>query len=207
MNQSEISYAEGKAVNRFFAFSRWTAVLAVVGVAASLAMKASWHGLKLLDLFWQGIVPLVPLILLVSPHLWRRICPVAALNVAAAHVRCEGNKIGASRLPPKANVFIKRYGLVLAAFSLWLLVPMRLLLFNQSAYATLVLILAITVAAVMLGITGQWKAAWCSSVCPVYAVEKLYGAAPVWSLLDTRCVPDNGSMSCYRCALHCLDVP
>ncbi len=206
MKHREFFYPEG-AMKGFLAFSRWAAVLAVIGIAVSLATKASWHGVKLLDLFWQGIVPLVPLILLLAPHFWRRICPVAVLNVIAARIGREGRGIGPSHLPQKVNVFIKRYGVMLAASLLWLLVPMRLLLFNQSPRATLVLILAIAVAAVTLGICGQWKAAWCSSVCPVYPVEKLYGAAPVWSLPDTRCRSANSALSCYRCALNCLDVP
>jgi len=196
-----------RATNRFFTFSRWIAILTVVGVCASLAMKASWHGVKLLDVFWQGTVPLVPLILLIAPHLWRRICPVAVLNVVAARIGREDHKVGLTRLPQRVSVFIKRYGVVLAASLLWVLVPMRLLLFNQSAHATLFLILAIAVAAITLGFSGHWKAAWCSSVCPVYPVEKLYGAAPVWSLPDARCVPANDARSCFRCSLNCLDVP
>jgi nitrite reductase (NADH) large subunit len=200
-------FDKDEAVNRFVALARWVAVLAVVGVAASLATKAWWRGVRSLDLFWQVIVPLVPLTLLVAPHFWRRICPIAVLNLAAARIRPAGREIGPARLPHKANVWIKRYGVMLAACLLWLLAPMRILLFNQSAHATLALILAMAVAAVTLGIVGPWKAAWCSSVCPVYPVEKLYGAAPVWSLPDSRCVPANSALGCYRCALHCLDVP
>src|SRR5437867_2045161 len=172
MRQSRIIDAD-EAVNRFLALSRWFAMLAVVGVAASLATEARWRGVRWLDLFWQGIVPLVPLTLLVAPHVWRKICPMAVLNLAAARIRCEGREIGEPRLPRKTNVWIKRYGVMLAACLFWLLVPMRLLLFNQSAYATLALILANAVAAVTLGIVGPWKAAWCSSVCPMYPVEKL----------------------------------
>src|SRR5450759_3222410 len=119
-------FDKDEAVNRFVALARWVAVLAVVGVAASLATKAWWRGVKSLDVFWQVIVPLVPLTLLVAPHFWRRICPIAVLNLAAARIRPAGREIGPARLPHKANVWIKRYGVMLAACLLWLLAPMRI---------------------------------------------------------------------------------
>ena len=149
----------------------------------------------------------MPLTLLVAPHFWRRICPLAVLSLAVARIRRGGREIGPPRLPRKVNVWVKRCGVMLAPCLLWLLVPMRLILFNQSAHATLALILAVAFAAATLGIAGPWKAVWCSSVCPVYPVEKLYGTAPVWILPDTRCVPTDAGSNCYRCALHCLDVP
>lgn len=190
-------------MNRFLAVSRWIAVAAILGILVSLAKKASWRGLRWVDLFWQGIVPIVPLILLLAPHFWRRICPVAVLNLCAARIRRGGREIGPPGLPGKINVWIKRYGVTLAAFLLWVLVPMRLLVFNPSPHATLALILALACAA----IAGPWKAAWCSSICPIYPVEKFYGAAPVWRLADARCTPANSGLSCYRCALHCVDSP
>ncbi|MGA3017667.1 MAG: hypothetical protein ABSF62_11150 [Bryobacteraceae bacterium] len=206
IRRSGILHAD-EAVNRFLAFSRWIGLLAVAAVAGGLATEAALRGVRWVDLFWQSMVPLVPLTLLVAPHLWRRVCPLAVLNLAAARVGRGSREIGPPRMPGKANIWIKRYGVMVAAGLLWLLVPMRILLFNQSARATLVLIVAITFAAVALGIAGPWKAAWCCSVCPVYPVEKLYGTAPVWSLTDTRCVPAVSAQSCYRCALHCIDVP
>jgi len=196
-----------KAANRFCVVARWIAVLTTGAVAVGLVTRAHWHQVKVLDLFWLGTVPLVPLILLIAPHLWRNICPVAALNLAAARVGRGGREIAPARLPRGTTIWIKRHGVALGACILWLLVPLRLLLFNKSALATLVLILMIVLAALALGFFGSWKAAWCSSICPVYPVEKLYAAAPMWTLRDARCVPASPAESCYSCALHCLDVP
>jgi len=194
-------------MERICSLARWVALVTVLGVAAGLAMKLEWRSLTITDLFWQGIVPLVPLMLLLMPHLWRGICPVALLNLVGARLARGNRPTGPNFLPRETYRWIKLHGVVLGATILWMLVPLRLLLFNQSAWATLALVGAIIVAAVAMGLATPWKAGWCSSLCPVYPVEKLYGAAPLWTLRDPRCVPANSPESCYRCALHCLDVP
>jgi nitrite reductase (NADH) large subunit len=197
----------GVRVKRFLKVSRWISIGTVALLAAGLARDAQWRGVRTVDLFWQGIVPLLPLVLLVAPHFWRRVCPVSVLNVVSARVRRGNREIGPPLFPARINVAIKRYGIMAAAALLWVLAPLRLLVFNPSAHATLVLIAALAATAVALGLAGPWKAAWCSSLCPVYPVEKLYGSAPVWQLADARCAPSQSSQSCFRCALHCVDVP
>jgi nitrite reductase (NADH) large subunit len=191
-------------VNHFLAAARPVCLLIACGVAAALAEDVRWRGVNGLDLFWQGAVALLPLILLVAPQLWRRICPFAVLNVAAAQWRRRGI---VPWLPRQATLWVKRYGVVLAAALFWSIVPMRLFLFNRGGQATATLILVLAIAALALGVAGPWKASWCCSICPVYPVEKFYGAAPVWSMPDARCIPRGFMLNCYRCALHCLDVP
>jgi hypothetical protein len=194
-------------MGRFLALVRGVAVAALAGAIAVLAAGYGWRGVSPADLFWKGIVPLVPLILLTAPQLWRRICPVAAINLAAARVGRSSREIAPPRMTASVNVWFKRYGLIVAAGLLWLLVPMRLLLFNSSAGASLTLILCLGAAALAMGIAGPWKASWCASICPVYPVEKLYGSSPFWVLRDARCVPARSGQNCFRCAWHCMDVP
>jgi hypothetical protein len=78
--QRRVSDAD-RAVNRFLAVSRWIAVLAFAGVGASLATEARWRGVRCVDLFWQGIVPLVPLTLLFASSQRRR-----SFSLAKSHV-------------------------------------------------------------------------------------------------------------------------
>lgn len=203
----EMKARGGKAFNWFFVVARGIAVLATAAVAVWLAREAHWHQVKMLDLFWLGIVPLVPLTLLLAPHLWRNVCPLAVFSLAGARFGQHWREIRRARLPRKTAIWVKRYGVTLAACTLWLLVPMRLLLFNESAQATLVLILMIVLATLALGLFGSHKETWCSSLCPIYPVEKFYGSAPMWTFRDARCAPASLAQSCYRCALHCLDVP
>ena len=190
----------------FLRLVRGVALAATVAVAVGLVMKVEWHTLSITDLFWKGIIPLVPLLLLLAPHVWRIICPVAALNLAGAKLGQGKQGNGRVRLPNGSFRWIKQYGVAVAAVLLWILVPLRLVLFNGSAAATLILVLAVVTAATVMGFLAPWKAGWCASICPVYPVEKFYGSAPRWVLHDSRCTPANSSESCFRCAVHCLDV-
>jgi nitrite reductase (NADH) large subunit len=201
-----MSRREDCNVNTFLRLARGVALAATVAVALALAVRAEWHTLSITDLFWKGIIPLVPLLLLLAPHVWRIICPVAALNLAGAKLGQGKQGNGRVRLPDGSFRWMKKYGAVAAAVLLWTLVPLRLVLFNRSAAATLVLVLAVVTAATVMGFLAPWKAGWCTSICPVYPVEKFYGSAPLWALQDPRCTPANSPENCYRCAVHCLDV-
>src|ERR1035438_10391355 len=136
-------------MDRFLALVRGVAVAALAGVIAVLAAGYGWRGISPADLFWKGIVPLI---LLAAPQLWRRICPVAAISLAAARLGRRSREIAPPRMTASVNVWFKRYGLIVAASLLWLLVPMRLLLFNSSAGASLTLILCLGAAALAMGV-------------------------------------------------------
>lgn len=194
-------------MDKLCSVARWIAIAALAGIAAGLALSTEWRSVSALDLFWKGIVPLVPLLLLLAPHVWRGICPVAVLNLLGDRLARFGRATRPAHLSRETTRGIKLYGAVFAAALLWLLVPLRLLLFNQSSAATLVLILAIGLVALAMGFAVPWKGGWCSSLCPVYPVEKFYGTAAMWTVEDSRCFPGNLPDNCYRCALHCLDVP
>jgi nitrite reductase (NADH) large subunit len=194
-------------VNTFLRLARGVALAATVAVAAGLAINAEWRTIGITDLFWKGIIPLVPLLVLLAPHVWRIICPVAALNLVGAKLGQGKQGKNRAKLPNGSFRWIKQHGVAVAAVLLWTLVPLRLLLFNGSAEATLILLLAVVTTATVMGFLTPWKAGWCSSLCPVYPVEKFYGSAPLWTLRDARCTPANSPENCYRCAVHCLDVP
>lgn len=187
---------------------RWVALLVLLLVAAGLWYQTQWRNVTVLQLFWQGIVPLVPLLLLLAPHTWRWVCPLATLNLVGPRVSAGKREIAPPRLPRATAQRLRRYGIAAGAVALWIIVPLRLLLFNGSASATLVLVLSVGVVAVAMGFAMPWKSGWCASLCPIYPVEKFYGAAPVISpLQDGRCLREALAPKCYSCGSHCLDVP
>jgi hypothetical protein len=61
---------------RVWTVLRWLGVACALGIVAANFLDPS---LGLL-IFWGVFVPVVPLIFLVAPALWRNVCPMASLN-------------------------------------------------------------------------------------------------------------------------------
>ncbi|MCC7527325.1 MAG: hypothetical protein IT342_02310 [Candidatus Melainabacteria bacterium] len=167
--------------------------------------------------FWKLIVPLVPVILLVMPSVWRNICPLAFLNLAGHVLRTQVDRTSASsaqrRLKlanPGLHLWLSRYGTHAAIFLLVAIVPARIFLFNTDARALLALLLALMAAAFLMGLALPLKSGWCSSVCPVYPVENLYAVSPFLYIDNTLCadkVPESKpQVLCNGCTRHCLDL-
>lgn len=167
--------------------------------------------------FWKLIVPLVPVILLVMPSVWRNICPLAFLNLAGHFFRTQVDRTSANSAQRRLNLakpglhlWLSRYGTHAAIFLLMAIVPARIFLFNTDARALLVLLLALMAAAFLMGLALPLKSGWCSSVCPVYPVENLYAMSPFLYLDNTLCadkVPERKpQMLCNGCTRHCLDL-
>jgi len=50
-----------------------------------------------------------------------------------------------------------------------------------------------------MGFIFEWKSGWCSGLCPVHPVEKLYGVNNRFSLPNAHC------SNCFRCVTPCPD--
>ncbi|HET9654585.1 MAG TPA: hypothetical protein VFP72_04475 [Kineosporiaceae bacterium] len=86
--------------------------------------------------------------------------------------------------------------------SMLLLLPLvtaRKVWFNDSGPATAGLIVAAVVVAVLTGLIFRGKSGWCTGMCPMLPVERLYGQAPWIRLGDTLCG------RCVSCTRHCPD--
>lgn len=167
--------------------------------------------------FWKLTVPLVPVILLVMPSVWRNICPLATLSHAGHLLRTQiyakernsaQHRLNLSK--PGIRLWLSRYGTHAALFVLVSIVPARIFLFNADAQALLALLLALMTAAFLMGLALPLKSGWCSSICPVYPVENLYAISPFLYLDNTLCadkVPaSQPQMLCKGCTRHCLDL-
>jgi hypothetical protein len=171
---------------RLWRIARVVAVVATVALVVALVVLPQ----VALGVLWDIVIPLVPASLLISPALWRNVCPLAALNMAL-------NRLGPRRVPTRR--FVTRattVGIVLLA----VLVPARRFSLNTDGGALAVTIVAVALAALALGAVYDAKAGFCNALCPVLPVERLYGQAPLAVIGNPHCVP------CTLCARGCLDV-
>ena len=168
-------------------------VLRVASVAAAVATVALLVlvpdlGLKF---FWGLAVPVLPALFFVAPGLWRNVCPLAALNQLP-------RTAGFTRAgrPPE---WLLRHGYLVAVGGLLVAVSARKWLFNDSATATAALIVAAMLLAFTGGVLFRGKSGWCSLVCPVLPVERLYNETPFVRVANRHCDP------CVGCTKNCYD--
>lgn len=165
----------------------------VVGVLATIALLV---GLLIkpdpsLDVLWNMLIPLVPASLLISPAIWRNVCPLATLHMVSN--RASVSRTLTSRLLPGAGLI----GIIL----LVVMVPARRFLFNTDGTVLAFTIVAVAALAIVLGGLFQLKAGFCNAICPVLPVERLYGQHPLIKVDNPRCVP------CTMCtARGCIDL-
>ncbi len=170
-----------------WSFAQAVALLAtVVLIGALLAVPDT--GLKIL---WNVLIPLVPASLLITPHLWRNVCPLATLNKL-------GNGPWARRTLTTRMAALAG---VIAIVLLFAMVPARRFLFNTDGVALAATIVAVGVLALALGAVFDMKAGFCNAICPVLPVERLYGQRPLVNLGNPRCP------ACTHCTqTGCIDL-
>ena len=162
-----------------------------VGVALGLCMVLIVRPELGLWLFWQVLIPFVPLLFFVAPGVWRNICPLAALNQTPRLFQfTQGLTL------PR---WLQEYGYVIAITLFLLIVPARKLLFNTNGVATALLILTLLAAAFVMGNFFKGKSGWCSSICPLLPVQRIYGQTPFLTVPNSHCQP------CLGCTKNCYD--
>ncbi|OYU47499.1 MAG: hypothetical protein CFE31_15535 [Rhizobiales bacterium PAR1] len=158
-----------------------------LGVAAILTLWPDF-GLKLL---WGVIVPIVPLIVVVIPGLWRQICPLAFANQLP-------RRLGISRggtLPEIAQT----WAYVVAIVIFLVVVALRQPLFNKVGWMTASLLVGSLAAAFAGGLFFKGRSGWCGTFCPLGPIQRTYGQAPVITVPQTYCT------SCVGCQKNCYD--
>ncbi len=180
---------------RLWGVARWAGLVVTGFLLAGLV----WSPELSLDVLWNILIPLVPASLLISPAIWRNVCPLATLNILSNRSsgnifsdRSSGRRLGLTLLPGAELI-----GIAL----LLVLVPARRFLFNEDGLALAITVATVALLALVLGAVFQFKAGFCNAICPVLPVERLYGQHPLLQLSDSRCVP------CQRCTMRgCLDL-
>jgi nitrite reductase (NADH) large subunit len=144
-----------------------------------------------LFVFWRLVIPVLPLLFLIAPGLWRNVCPLAASNQTP---RVFSFTRG---LTPPA--WLKEYGYVIGFGAFFLLASSRKWLFNYDGLATALLVLAALAAAFVGGLLFKGKSGWCSSMCPLLPVQRLYNQTPFVTIANSHCTP------CVGCTKNCYD--
>lgn len=162
----------------------WVLGVAIV-VALFLWPKIGIHA------FWNVLIPVAPALLAIAPGLWRNICPLASTSLFARHTGRSARKAVSL---PNQGIF-----LLIGVALLYAIVPLRHVLLDLNGPATGLALLAITVPAILMGRRYEWKSGWCSGICPVHPVERLYGSSPA-------VVPPNAHCDqCQKCVSPCAD--
>lgn len=170
----------------------WQALRALVLAATCALLWACFaHPDRALALAWGLVVPLLPLVFLCLPGLWRNLCPLATSNQLP-------RVFGFSRdlsLPPA----LRRQAVLAGLLLLFLGIGLRPVLFDHDAGALAALLGGAMLAAFLGGLVFKGKSGWCGSVCPMLPVQRLYGQAPLRIVPNTHCRP------CVGCTRHCYD--
>ena len=163
-----------------------------VGIALGLVIVLALRPAEGLFIFWRLFIPLVPLLFFLAPGLWRNICPMAVLNQAPRLF----NFTRALTLPK----WMQKYGYLVAISLFLVLVSSRKVIFNQNGPALALLILCALAAAFIMGNFFKGKSGWCSSICPLLPVQRIYGQTPFVAFSHAHCEP------CLGCTKNCYDL-
>jgi nitrite reductase (NADH) large subunit len=182
--------ASGRRDSRGAPFWRLAQALSVGGLLALVALlvQAPEWGLYLT---WWVLVPVLPALFLTAPLVWRNLCPIAVIHQLPRRLGFGGIR--------RLAGFAPRWSAVVAMVGLFLIVPLRHVALNQQAPPLVLLLVGILGMALLGGILFQGKSGWCSTVCPVGPVERLYGQEPLLSVDHAHCG------SCLRCTEPCFD--
>lgn len=142
-------------------------------------------------ILWNILIPAAPALLVVVPGLWRNICPMATFSLLPRHLGISRKKIIDRRWVG--------YLEIASIAALLLIVPLRHLSLNTNGPMSALMLVAAALCAFAMGCLFEWRSGWCTSLCPIHPVEKLYGFSPAASFANARC------QSCRKCTVPCPD--
>jgi hypothetical protein len=142
-------------------------------------------------LFWNILIPVAPALFVVETGLWRNVCPLATTILLPRHWG----------LSKKKRLTVRQLGMLNLAgvLALYAIVPLRHAIFNTNGPATAFLIIGMALVGTVTGFFFEWKSAWCSGLCPIHPVEKLYGQNTAMALPNAHCE------KCMNCVVPCPD--
>lgn len=168
-------------------YIRLASVIALFALCAVLFVKPS-SGLRL---FWNVIVPLLPLLFFIAPGVWRNLCPASMANQTP---RVLGFTRGWT-----APAWLRDNAYVIAIVLFFGIAATRKVLFNTNGPALAIALLLWMVNAFVGGFMFKGKSGWCSSMCPLLPVQRIYGQTPFVVSPNSHCQP------CVGCTKNCYD--
>jgi hypothetical protein len=170
----------------------WTAlqsVMLLVGLAL-VGLLLFWPAVGI-ALMWSLIIPIAPALVTIAPGLWRNICPMASFHMLPQKLGIAQNK----RIPEWGAAALALVGMIL----LFVVVPMRRIGLNVDGPLTAIMLISAAIVAFVMGSFFEMRSGWCTSLCPIHPVEKLYGTNPAISFKNARCD------LCELCSNPCPD--
>jgi nitrite reductase (NADH) large subunit len=162
----------------------WIAALVVAGLLVAVPDTG-------LFVMWKVVIPALPLLFMVAPGLWRNICPLATSNQTP---RLLG--ITKALNPPG---WLKEYGYVIAISLFVGFVILRKVGLDDNGPLSALLLLGAMTGAFAGGMVLKGKSGWCSTMCPLLPVQRIYGQTPFALVGNNHCQP------CVGCAKSCYD--
>ena len=166
---------------------RFSVLLLTLALAGLLIVKPVL-GLKVL---WRVAIPLVPLLLVIAPGLWRQVCPMAFLNQLP-------RMIGATRnhdLPDG----LRNWAFAVAVGVFVGVVALRAPLLNHSGLAAAIMLFGAFGLALAGGFVFKGRSGWCGTFCPLGPIQRTYGQAPLIVVRNGFC------QTCVGCQKNCYD--
>ena len=144
-----------------------------------------------LFLMWKVVIPALPLLFMVAPGVWRNICPLATSNQTP-------RALGLTKALNPPN-WLKEYGYVIAITAFVGFVILRKVGLDDSGPLSALLLLGAMTGAFAGGMVLKGKSGWCSTMCPLLPVQRIYGQTPFALVGNNHCQP------CVGCAKNCYD--
>ncbi len=141
--------------------------------------------------FFGVVVPLLPGLFLTAPGLWRNSCPLAAANQVPRVLR-----FTRGRTPPE---WLRKRGYLVSVTLFFGIAGARLAGLDRNGVAAGLVLGAVAVAAFTGGFVYKGKSGWCSTICPLFALQRAYGQTPFVTVPNSHCQP------CVGCAKNCFD--
>ncbi len=165
------------------------ALLLLVGLAlAGLLLFKPAVGISIM---WNILIPAAPALVVLAPGLWRNICPMSTVSLLP-------KRLGLSlrmKMPEGLAAWLGLFSVI----ALFAIVPLRHILLDTGGQATFAMLGGAAALAFALGALFEGRSGWCTSLCPIHPVEKLYGSAPAYSPRNAHCG------SCELCTVPCPD--
>jgi hypothetical protein len=142
-------------------------------------------------IMWNVLIPVAPVLVTVAPGLWRNICPMSTFSLLP-------RRLGLSlklKMPASVAAVL---GLI-SVVALFTIVPLRHICLNTNGPMTVVMLVSAASIAALMGLLFEWRSGWCTTLCPIHPVEKLYGTQPAITLKNARCD------MCAQCTTPCPD--
>jgi Pyruvate/2-oxoacid:ferredoxin oxidoreductase delta subunit len=165
------------------------AVMLLVGVVL-VGLLIFWPAAGI-ALMWNFLIPVAPGLVTIAPGLWRNICPMATFHMLP-------QKLGLAQ-----NIRMPEWGAaalgLISVTLLFVVVPMRRIGLNVDGPLTAIMLLSAAVVAGVMGALFEMRSGWCTSLCPIHPVERLYGTNPAFAFKNARCD------LCEACSNPCPD--